>query len=354
MYKHSCFCLLITGGAYIALTTNAYAHVKWFVPYNISEPPRVVENVFNLNCASLLLLSILMIFVGHVLESLALGRALLRGINMTTRPLEANTQIVIRAACGFFLVALWTIGGIILTPELKTTQPWVSWIQLAIAACLIWRQTLVLAACGLVALYALAVNNYGIFHLLDYPVFIGAAIYLALSGIGVTLIGIRALDILRYGIAITLMWASVEKWAYPHWSHDIVQSHPELTLGFTNEYFMQAAGVIEFALSFAILLGPLVRRTAAAVLVGMFASAVIPFGRIDAIGHAPIIAALLAVLGDSNPGGGLLSFDAKSIWGFFRSFGLLILSYCTLLAFFISAYCILHYEFYEKVAILTA
>ena len=352
MYHRICSCLLFTGGIYIALTTSTSAHVKWFVPYNISEPPRVFENVFNFNCASLLLLSLLFLSIGFVIESLALGRALLRGINIITRPLEANTERIIRAACGFFLVALWTLGGVILTPELKTTLPWVSWFQLAIAACLIWRQTLVLAACGLVALYALAVENYGIFHLLDYPVFIAAAIYLALSGIGVTFLGIRALDILRWGISITLMWASVEKWAYPQWSHDIVQSHPELTLGFTNEFFMQAAGVIEFALSFAIVLGPLVRRAAAAVLIGMFASAVIPFGKIDAIGHAPIIAALLAVLGDSKPSGALLTFDVTSTWTFFRSFGLLLLSYCTLLAIFIVAYRVLHYEFYEHIAIL--
>ena len=350
MHHRSYSCLLFTLGVYIALTTSANAHVKWFVPYNISEPPKVIENVLNFSCASLLVLSYLLLSIGFIIEPLALGRALLRGINVITRTLESNTEIVVRAACGFFLVALWTLGGIILTPELKTTLPWVSWFQLAIAACLIWRQTLVLAACGLFCLYALAVYNYGIFHLLDYPVFIGAAIYLASTGIGVNLFGIRAIDTLRFGIAITLMWASVEKWGYPQWSHGIIQSHPELTLGFTNEFFMQAAGVIEFALSFAILLGPLVRRAAAAVLIGMFASAIIPFGRIDAIGHAPIIAALLAVLGESKSGGGLLTFNATSGWAFFRSLGLFVLNYCALLVFFIAAYRMLHYEFYEHAA----
>ena len=347
MFHRGRTCLLMTGCILIALTTSAAAHVKWFSPYNISEPPREIESSFNLDFAFLLLLSITMLFLGCVVESLAAGRALLRGINTITSPLEANTEILIRAACGFFLVALWTLGGIILTPELKTTLPWVPWMQLAIAACLLWRQTLVFAAGGIVVLYALAVNSYGIFHLLDYPVFIGLGVYLTLTGTGRTWFGIRALDILRWSIAVTLMWASVEKWAYPQWSYQIIQSHPELTMGFAREFYMQAAGVVEFALSFAIVLGPLVRRTAAAVLLGMFASAIVPFGKIDAIGHAPIIAAVLAVLGDGKPGGGLFTFDVKSTWAFCLSLGLLTLSYSVLLAFFIAGYYLLHSEIYD-------
>ncbi|MFX8067266.1 DoxX family membrane protein, partial [Acinetobacter baumannii] len=96
------------------------------------------------------------------------------------------------------------------------------------------------------------------------------------------LFGIRPLDVLRVSVAITLMWASVEKWAYPEWSRPIIEATPGMTLGFSREVFMQAAGVIEFALSFALLLGPLVRRTAAIILFAMFISAVGPFGKIDA------------------------------------------------------------------------
>ena len=343
--------LLIAGGLYIALTTSAYAHVKWFSPYNISEPPREITSAFNLELAFLLLLSFLLLFIGCFIESLATGRALLRGINTITRPLEANTEILIRAACGFLMVALWTLGGIILTPELKTTLPWVPWLQFAIAACLLWRQTLVLAACGIVALYALAVNTYGIFHLLDYPVFMGLAVYLALTGTGRNFFGIRALDILRWSVAITLMWASVEKWAYPQWSYQIIQSHPELTMGFTREYFMHAAGVVEFALSFAIVLSPLVRRTAAIMLIGMFVSAIVPFGKVDAIGHAPIIAALLGVLGDGKPGGGLFTFEGKFKWPFCLSLGFLGLSYGTFLVFVVAGYYFLHSELYGQMSI---
>jgi hypothetical protein len=111
---------------------------------------------------------------------------------------------------------------------------------------------------------------------------------------------IGPLDIIRYATAITLMWASVEKWAYPEWSFPIFISHPGIALGFDSEFYMRAAGVVEFTLAFALLWTPLVRRYAATVLAGMFIAACLEFGKIDAIGHSAIIAALFAIIGDNR------------------------------------------------------
>jgi hypothetical protein len=142
------------------------------------------------------------------------------------------------------------------------------------------------------------------------------------------------------------MWASVEKWAYPQWTFPIIDANPKITLCFGRDYYMQAAGVVEFALSFAIIMGPLVRRTAAAILLGMFGSAVIPFGKIDAIGHAPIMAAVLAVLLDSKPLGGLFNFRMTTASALSLGVLQLSLSYVSLLAAFVAAYYYLHAEFY--------
>ena len=71
MYDRGRSCLLITGGIYIASTTGACAHVKWFSPYNISEPPRELVSAFNLDLALLLALSILFLFIGCAIGSLA-------------------------------------------------------------------------------------------------------------------------------------------------------------------------------------------------------------------------------------------------------------------------------------------
>ena len=61
---------------------------------------------------------------------------------------------------------------------------------------------------------------------------------------------------------------------------------------------MQAAGAVEFALAFALMWTPLVRRVAAIMLAGMFVSAVLEFGKIDLIGHTLIVVVLLGIIGD--------------------------------------------------------
>lgn len=95
------------------------------------------------------------------------------------------------------------------------------------------------------------------------------------------------------------MWASVEKWAYPQWTFPLFELNPAMTAGFDREFYMQAAGVIEFTLAFALLLTSLVRRMAAIMLAGVFIGAVFEFGKVDAIGHAPVALAMLVIAADN-------------------------------------------------------
>ncbi len=155
-----------------------------------------------------------------------------------------------------------------------------------------------LVGLGIVILFAMAVREYGAFHLMDYPIFLGVAAYLALTGLQRTLFGARPLDVVRWAAGITLMWASIEKWAYPEWTFPLFASHPAMTMGYAGEFFMRAAGVVEFTLAFALVWTPLVRRAAAIMLAGTFISAVVEFGKIDAIGHSAIIVVLLAIAAD--------------------------------------------------------
>ena len=89
------------------------------------------------------------------------------------------------------------------------------------------------------------------------------------------------------------MWASIEKWAYPEWSFPLFVQHPDMTLGFDPDFFMRAAGAVEFALAFALMWTPLVRRVGAIMLAAMFISAVFEFGKIDLIGHTLIVVVLV-------------------------------------------------------------
>ncbi len=286
---------------FLAVSNPASAHVKWFSTFEVAGQPRVLERVFSADLIALNLLAVAVLIIGCVLDRTALGEALTRALDRVTFVVRDNADVLLRAVCAFFLIAIWTMGGVFLTPELKTDLTWVPQLQLAMAASLLFRRTSFFAGIGVIVLYARAAQAYGIFHLLDYPIFIAVAVYLIIRSLPtMTWLKVRPVDIIRIGASVTLMWASVEKWAYPEWTLPIYVSHPNMSMGYDFELFMQAAGVIEFTLAFALLWTPLVRRSAAFILLGMFIGATAEFGKIDVIGHAVIVAVLLILTADNQ------------------------------------------------------
>lgn len=273
----------------------ASAHVKWFCAYDIAGRPDGLDNVLCQDFELLTCFAIGALLLGYLVEQTFIGDAMGRALDRICGDLHANSDTIIRATFGFFLISLWSVGGIILTPELKTAAIWVPLLQLAMAVSLLWHRTMLFAAAGIVVLFGYGIANYGIFHLLDYPIFLGLAAYLAATGLKRDIFRLSPLDVLRWSVAITLMWASVEKWAFPEWSYPLFITHPAMAMGYEPEFFMRAAGVVEFTLAFALMGPPLVRRMAALMLTATFVSAIVEFGKLDAIGHAPIIAALLAI-----------------------------------------------------------
>jgi hypothetical protein len=286
------------GSGVVFCASEASAHVKWFSTFDVATAPHSLDYLYLPDFKILVVLALLVMALGCLLEESPFGPHVTKALDRATVWLRRDTDALMRAVLGFFFVALWTTGGIILTPELKTDLAIISWLQLAIAIALIWRVTSPLAALGIVFLFAFATSQYGVFHLADYPIFLGIAAYLAVTGLRRDFFGIRPVDILRWAAAITLMWASIEKWAYPQWSYPLLIAHPSLTLGYDGGLFMRAAGVIEFTLAFALLWTPLVRRAAAIILAGMFIGACFEFGKLDVIGHAGIIIVLLVLIGD--------------------------------------------------------
>jgi hypothetical protein len=245
-------------------------------------------------------LTLMALMAGGLAEVTDIGVMALRAIERATTLIRDNIETIFRACTAFFFISIWAIGGILLTPELKTSSNLVGALQLGIAAGMLSRRTMPLSAAGIFVLFGIGMWNYGIFHLADYPVFLGVAIYLALTGLQKDLFGFRALDIVRWTAGVTLMWASIEKWAYPEWSFPLFSSHPAMTLGFTPEFFMRSAGSVEFALAFALMWTPLVRRVGATILTAMFVSAVIEFGKVDLIGHTLIVVVLLGIISENN------------------------------------------------------
>jgi hypothetical protein len=319
----------------VLCVATASAHVKWFCAYDVAGQPEGLENVLCPDFEFLIGLSVLALMTGAVLEGSVLGAAVLRSLDRVTRLVRDNLETIFRAGCAFFFIAIWGAGGILLTPELKTNSALVGAIQLGIAAGMLSRRTMPLSAAGIFLLFGIGTWEYGVFHLADYPIFLGVAVYLALVGLQTDFFGVRPIDLLRWAAGITLMWASIEKWAYPEWSYPLFIEYPGMSLGFSPDFFMRAAGAVEFALAFALIWTPLVRRLGAAMLAAMFVSAVLQFGKIDLIGHSLIVITLVGIVADDGGKAARL----RDSW-------LLPFAYAASLAGFLATYYVAHAALY--------
>lgn len=293
------------GGLFAVLGTAsagpAAAHVKWFsLDADCAMPPLLPLQVAASSDFLLLgFISLVMMGLAGLIDMRLSrpGSSALAFAQSIDQRVVAQAPAVLRLGlAAFFAIAVWYFhaGPVFLTPELKSTQGWVPTIQLAIALTLLWRPVAWMGALGIGALYLGAVGSYGWFHLLDYPVFLAAAVAVAIDSIS----GGRRTDwvlaVLRVGAGVTLMWAGAEKWLYPWWSGNVLDHELRaLRGGMTADFFMAAAGWVEFCAAYALVFGRLNAQFAAWFLLVPFLAAIPVFGVLDAIGHAPIVVVLL-------------------------------------------------------------
>jgi hypothetical protein len=286
-----------------ALPVLANAHVKWFAPYIVEAPPQRIGNTLaNPWFWSGIGLVLVFFLATRAVERTRLGEGILAGLDRVSGPLWERRDDFMRFVIAAFFVAVFAVGGVYLTPDLKTPNEWVSWVQLLIAALVFSRRTMPLAAAGIIGLWLLALTQYEFFHLLDYlSLGVGVAAYLVLESSNRPAWREKRFVVLRWGVAIALMWSSLEKFAYPDWFHPLVEEKPFLTFGMPRDVFIPMAGVAEFTMGFGLLWTALVRRLSAIALFFIFNAAVWPFGRMDLVGHALIMAVIVIIAADPVP-----------------------------------------------------
>ena len=291
-----------------ATPVAAEAHVKWFVKYNLLEPPRPIERVVTSGSFVGLALAVLaLMFVVAATDRWLCERD--SAVQRQMRELSARAApwfpLGLRLGVAVFLAAVFAFGCaghvMILTPELSTPRAWICWLQLALALLALSRRTALLTGLGLVFLYFYGVAGYGLYHMLDYPIFVGIAVYLVIDGAFAGRYNALAHDIVRISAGVTLLWASIEKWAFPEWSFMLLAQRPGMTFGFSPEFYMVAAGFVEFCAAWLLITGVLSARAAALVLLAMFVSAIVPFGTVDAVGHLLIIVVMVMLIFGNNP-----------------------------------------------------
>jgi hypothetical protein len=294
-------CLIACAVVGLLLTSRtAAAHVKWFVNCNANDDPLPAMAVFTGTFFLFFGVFLMLFYVGCKCERTTLGTNVSQFLDHITAPLHRRSDELLRSVAAVSFALLWADGRLILTPELKASSVWLSAIQLLVPIYMFWRVTLAAAGAGIILLYGYGVATYGLFHMLDYPVFIGLGAFFALSTSQNTKLVAFRFDFLRWTVAATLLWPSMEKFVYPGWVAPVAIAHPEITLGFDVATVVTAAGVVESGLALALLWTPLIRRLAALVFIVLLTAATFDFGRVDGIGHLVIITILLVVF--AQPG----------------------------------------------------
>ena len=281
---------------------GASAHVKWFCTnVDVSSPPLGLQQIlspFFLEIGSGFLL---LVMAGSYADGW-IARLWPQSISTGERMQRAE-DVLVRTSIAMYCVFLWNRiavvpwghAGAILTPELVDHDRMFGVLQLLIAPLVLWRRTCPVAAVALAWLFILGIIRYGAFHMTDYVYFIGFIVYLVLTAAASPAKALR-LPVLTATLGFSLMWTAVEKFLYPQWTAQILLEHPNITAGLPVASVIVIAGFVEFSLAFYLIVGRGLLRVGALAFMTVFISAIPQFGRLDSVGHLPIIAILLAVV----------------------------------------------------------
>jgi hypothetical protein len=245
-----------------------------------------IGDVLNKVFVGFFLFSVVAVYFFFVVDRFAYRRRFLESYLSRFTISEPIAFLIMRCAVAAFFAAIsvWGFSGdaFYLTPELRTDQRWVPWLQAALALCALHRWTMPLMAVGMAVLYGAAIRQYGLFHLLDYLILVGVTYYFLVSPIDRPGWKKSRYIVMYAATGLTLLWASIEKWGYPAWTFPLFESDPSLLMGLDPAVYMVLAGFVEFNLTFVLLSSSsLFSRAIALGLMSVFVLAIAKFGMID-------------------------------------------------------------------------
>src|SRR5690606_34288102 len=151
-------------GLILLLPATAFAHVKWFSKFNLSDRPATVAEAITPVFLGLVALSVVVIMILAVTEQRIAGQGWFQRVNSWLSQRATQAPIVLRVVMGATLLLSWQQDSVF-APELGVGS-WVGWSEFLLAVLLLFRRATPWAAAGILALFGYCVAIFGVFHMI--------------------------------------------------------------------------------------------------------------------------------------------------------------------------------------------
>jgi uncharacterized membrane protein YphA (DoxX/SURF4 family) len=273
------------------LPAIVFAHVKWFSNFNFSQPPLTLEQLNIPAFWGLLVLSLVSLPVLVWVDNLGEKTALYHKVNSFLDRYSNNSLNIMRIAIGAVLLMSWQADTFV-APELFIPSKYIGWLELILALFILFKETTFITGLGMVLLYFIGVYLHGIFHMLDYVVYLAAGLYLVIATNKNEKIRNLDLPVLYSGLGFSLCWVAFEKLFYPYWGLSVLSKAPQLTMGLPHDFFLMSCAFVEFTLGYLLMIC-LLHRPLAVVITLVFFTTTSFFGKAEVVGHTLLHGALL-------------------------------------------------------------
>jgi len=98
------------------ISTACFAHIKWFVEFDITDPPQSFQSLLSPLFITLFILASLGIFLGSYIDTLWTKTARFSFMPFLKTEYKDLPLSIMRIGTGVFFVILWLIGNTILAP----------------------------------------------------------------------------------------------------------------------------------------------------------------------------------------------------------------------------------------------
>lgn len=273
------------------IPTISFAHVKWFSNFNFSQPPLTLEQLNIPAFWGLLILSLVSLPLLVWVDNKGEKTALYHKVNGFLDRYSDNSLNIMRIAIGAVLLMSWQSDTFV-APEIFIPSKFVGWFELLLALFIIFKETTFITGIGMILLYFLGIYMHGIFHMLDYIVYLAAGLYLVIATSKNERIRNLDLPVLYSGLGFSLCWVAFEKLFYPYWGLSVLSKAPQLTMGLPHDFFLMACAFVEFTLGYLLMIC-LLHRPLAVVITFVFFTTTCFFGKSEVVGHTLLHGALL-------------------------------------------------------------